>query len=465
VEGVEVVFVPPAGAGVEPNDTVLTGSNGEAWVYYTLSTTAGEQLVEARAIPIVPPASSSATFRISAEAESATELVMEDGDDQIAEVTTALPKSLVVKAIDRFGNGVAGVEVTWEAKGGGAVNPSSVTTGADGRAATQRTLGERPGSYATIAEVDGLEGSPISFSARAIAAPQPALTLVTQPSSSAAAGVAFERQPELQLQDPFGAPLQREDVSVTVQIASGGGSLGGRTTVRSDENGQVSFTDLELRGETGSRTLIFAAEGFTPVTSSGITVNPGPPADEQSSISVPNGTAGVSTNIALHLEDEFGNLILGASDRLSVAVEGANPAPSLAVTEVGEGSYSASYVPVRSGTDAVIVAFNGDPLAGGRFESIVVAGPADPAQTTAVVTRSGVFVYQIDVVVSTRDAQGNLLGRGGDLVQLMVNGGGPRTASDNGDGTYSDRFFTVDPGLSIVITLNGVPIAGSPYTP
>jgi hypothetical protein len=462
----EVVFLPPAGATVAPNGTVLTDSNGEAWVRYTLSTTAGEQLVEARAKAIVPATSAAITFSVSARPENAVGLEkVAGGDGQMAEVSTVLPESLAVRAVDRFGNGVAGIEVSWEARNGGAVSPSSVSTGPDGRAATERTLGDRPGSYASSASAEDLEGSPVSFSATAIAAPQPSLELATQPSAAAAAGVPLEQQPQLQLRDPLGAPLDREDVRVTVQVATGDGSLGGRTTARSDANGRVSFTDLELRGETGSWTLIFAAEGFTPVTSTAITVRPGPPASDRSSVSVPNGTAGVATNIALHLEDEFGNPVSGASSNVSISVEGVNPASNLPVTELGQGSYSSAYVPVHSGTDVIRVEFNGVPLGGSPFQSTVVPGPADPAHTTAVVTRTGIFVYQIDVVVTVRDAQDNPLGRGGDLVQLMVNGGGPRTARDNGDGTYSDSFGTFDPGPSMVITLNGVPIAGSPYTP
>jgi hypothetical protein len=465
VEGVEVVFLPPGGAQVAPNDTILTGSNGEAAVSYTLSTTAGDQMVEARASEIVPASASSATFKASAEPESAVALVMAGGNGQRAEVATVLPESLAVRAEDRFGNGVAGVEVTWQSRSGGAVSPTSVTTGPDGRAATQRTLGDEPGSYGASASAGGLDGSPVSFNATATAAPQPALVLVTQPSPSAAAGVPLERQPELQLHDPSGAPLNREDVGVTVQIASGGGSLGGRTSARSDANGMVSFSDLELRGETGSRTLIFAAQGFTPVTSGTITVTPGPPAPEESSVSVPDGTAGAATTVALHLEDEFGNPISGASGVISISVEGANPASDLPVAEVGEGSYSSSYVPVHSGTDAVSVRFNGAQLAGSPFQSTVIAGPADPAHTTAEVTRTGGLFTQINAVVITRDAQDNLLGRGGDRVQVQVNESNLLDAVDNGDGTYFFSALTFGVQFSVAITLNGTPIQGSPFTP
>jgi hypothetical protein len=465
VEGIEVVFIPPAGAVIEPNDTMLTGPNGEAAVRYTLSTTAGEQIIEARAPPIAPPTAGSTTFKAMARPESAVALAVAGGDGQTAEVLTAPSESLAVRAVDRFDNGVADIEVTWEAEGGGAVSPASTITGSDGRAATQRTLGERPGFYATIAAAADLEGSPVSFTTRATAAPQPALTLVTEPSASAAAGVPLERQPELQLQDPFGAPLNRADVSVTVQIATGRGSLGGSTTARSDANGRVSFTDLELLGRTGTRTLIFAAEGFTPVISGVITVTPGPPDPDRTTVSVPDGTAGVASAITVHLEDEFENPITGASDLLSISVEGANPTAGLPVTEREDGSYSASYLPVHSGTDQVRVEFDGRPLAGSPYATTVVAGPADPAHTTAQVTRTEGLLTRIDAVITARDAQDNPLERGGDRVHVRVNNSNLLPAVDNGDGTYSFSIVTIGVQFSVAITLNDVPIQGSPFTP
>jgi filamin/ABP280 repeat protein len=465
VSGVEIVFVPPDGAAIAPNDTVRTGTDGQAAVAYTLSTIAGQQMVQARAARIVPATSASATFMASAEPEGAVALVAAGGDRQRGEVATVLPESLAVRAVDRFGNGVPRIEVTWKVKGGGDVSPGSVTTGTDGRAAAARTLGERPGSFATEASAEGLAGSPVAFSATAIAAPQPELVLVTPPSSEAAAGVALAQQPELQLQDPTGAPLPRKDVKVTVQIADGGGSLGGSTTAKSDENGRVTFTDLALRGEAGTRTLIFAAEGFTPVTSAAITVRPGPPAADRSSLSVPNGTAGVATPIALHLEDEFGNAITGAAALISLEIAGANPAAGVPVTDLGDGSYSASYLPIHSGIDVVSAGLGGQPLPGSPVQSVVVPGPADPAHTTADVTRTAGLFTRISAAVTVRDAQDNPVGRGGDRVQVQVNDIQPIDAVDNGDGSYSFSLIIFATQFNVVITLNGTQIPGSPFTP
>jgi len=456
VSGVEVAFILPEGAAAAPSDRVHTGSDGRAAVAYTLGTVAGEQTIEARA-PIVPETNAVATFRVSALPDVPESLRMIAGDSQSAQVSTALPESLAVRAEDRFGNGVAGIEVAWEAVGGGEVNPVSVITGADGLAATARLLGDRPGTYGAVATAE-LEGSPVAFTATAVAAPRPELVLIRQPSGAAVAGEPLVQQPEIQLQDPFGAPLNQEGVRVTVQIAEGGGSLGGGTSARSDANGRVTFTNLELQGETGTKTLIFAADGFTPVTSNSIVVEAGPPNPDESSVSVPGGTAGSETTISIRLRDEFGNEITGAASDLTVRVTGANPG-GLSVTDLGNGTYSAAYVPVHSGVDDVIVEFRGQPLV--QEQSSVSAGAADPTTTTAALSRRFLLV---DVVVTTRDAYGNLLGRGGDLVQVQVFTGELQPAEDQGDGTYT-HTLVVGFGATVPIYLNGVPLAGSPFSP
>jgi hypothetical protein len=245
-----------------------------------------------------------------------------------------------------------------------------------------------------------------------------------------------------------------------VQIAEGGGSLDGRTTVRSDEQGRVVFTDLAIRGGPGERTLLFAAPDFTPATSDEITVRVGPAAAGRSSASVDDGTAGTATTISIRLEDEFGTAVEGGADQVRVTVEGANQAtPS--VSDRGDGSYSAAYTPIIAGTDQIRVEVNGTALRESPLSSEVVPGASSPSTTTAFFARQAIFFLVVDVTV--RDAQGNLVRRGGDNVQLRLNDGPPVTLRDNGDGTYSDSFGAGLGPVSAVALLNGVPIEGSPF--
>jgi hypothetical protein len=464
VQDVEVAFVAPPGAEVLPNDTVLTGSDGRATVRYRLSTAAGDQVVQAKAKPAVPTTSLTTSFTVSAMPDQAVALVVADGDGQVGEVSAPLPKPLVAKAVDAFGNGVGGIEVTWDVSGG-TVSPTTVITGADGLAVVERVMGDTPGSYETTAEAEGLSNSPLTFTSNAMAAPSPALVLLVYPSSAVRAGVAFPQQPELQLQDPFGAPLQQADVEVTAAITTGPGALAGETTARSDANGIVRFTDLQIRGATGRRILIFVADGFSPASSSSVVVAAGPPSAGESSASVPRGTSGEPTAITIRLTDEFGNEIEGAAGSLAVSIQGANQVSDVGVTDVGEGSYRATYTPLRSGTDQVHVRVDGTAISGSPFASTVGTGPASANTTTVAVTRAGFFIYTISVVVTTYDAQGNPLGHGGDRVEVQPVGGPRREAEDRGDGTYSSTFSSLNPGQASDVFLNGEPLPGNPYRP
>jgi hypothetical protein len=235
--------------------------------------------------------------------------------------------------------------------------------------------------------------------------------------------------------------------------------------VRSDASGRVRFVDLSIRGEPGTRTLIFAAEGFSPTISTSIVVAPGPPSPDRSSVTVPDGTAGAATSISIRLEDEFGTSVEGAASSITVAVTGANPVANLPVTEQGNGAYSASYTPTLAGTDQVDVRVSGEAISGSPFTSTVEPGPASPATTTAQITRTGFIFTRVDIVVTVRDAQGNLVGHGGDLVEVQLNGANLGALGDNGDGTYSGGFGTFGPVESVGITLNGQPIADSPFHP
>ncbi len=587
------------------------------------------------------------------------------GDRQNGTAGEPVGEMLLVEVKDRFGNPVGEIEVSWQAEGGGSADPSTSVTGVDGRAATSRILGAQPGTYTTVATVAALPETSVIFTATAVAAQ---LALTVQPAFSATSGIPLDRQPVLQLQDTDGAPIARSNVAVTAQIASGGGTLGGTTTAVSDAGGVITFADLTIRGSPGTRTLIFAADGFAsaisgpigvgvggaasiepaagdqqtatvgsavpiapavlvrdatgnpvqgvpihftvasgggsvsgaavvtgadgqaavgqwvlgqaagantlrasvtgaeltgspviftatgqpgPVSgersqvaaaptsiaaSSGsstitvtavdalgnplpglpvvlsatgegnqitqpdgptgpsgeatgrfsasglgshvisatiggvlltqtatVTITAGAPSAARSSATVPDGVAGRPTRIDIQVRDEMDNPVAGQAAAIVVRVSGANSFTSLPVTDRGGGNYGAEYTPVAAGTDQVEVRVDGAQIPGSPFRSAVVPGPASPAQSDAVVTRTGGIFSTIDVVVTARDAQGNPVGRGGEQVRVRVNDGAVLDLNDNGDGTYSGSVFAFGFQFSVEITMNGVPIRGSPY--
>ena len=195
------------------------------------------------------------------------------GDRQNGTVGEALGDSLVVTVTDRFGDPVRGTAVTWSAEGGGSVDPAESITGTDGRAGTQRVLGEQPTTYFTVATVEGLADA-VRFMSTGLAA---RLVLTSALPAIAVSGVPLSPQPTLRLEDVDGTPIARADVIVTVQISSGGGSLTGGTTATSDAAGNLAFTDLAISGSPGTRRLIFAADAFAPATTPPIALGVGSP--------------------------------------------------------------------------------------------------------------------------------------------------------------------------------------------
>jgi len=101
----------------------------------------------------------------------AADIVIVEGDDQRSEVNLPVPVNPRVRVNDSYGNGVPGVEVSFEAGGGSAVDPSERDTDADGSAAVDRwVLGPTEDiSYRLVAEArdgDDAVGS-VAFTATA----------------------------------------------------------------------------------------------------------------------------------------------------------------------------------------------------------------------------------------------------------------------------------------------------------
>lgn len=87
------------------------------------------------------------------------------GDEQGAPLGEPLPEAISVQVLDRYGNGVPGVVVSWSAGGGGRVDPENGgTSDSRGIASARWTLGAEFGAlYSATAALDG--GSRRTFSA------------------------------------------------------------------------------------------------------------------------------------------------------------------------------------------------------------------------------------------------------------------------------------------------------------
>jgi adhesin/invasin len=266
VVGAAVSWVVTAGGGRLEPSTSTTDADGRAGTGWFLGPSVGPNTVQA-----VVSGVGSATFSATAVAGSASQVQIISGNDQTAAAGQQLSAELVVRAADAAGNPVAGAAVQWRVRsGGGSVTPASSTTDANGQAGTRWTLGTAVGANTLEATVDGVGA--VTFRATATVGAPAALALRTQPSTTARVGVPLERQPVVQLRDAAGNDVAQSGVAVTVAIASGPGTLGGTATRTTDGSGRATFTGLVIGGAAGSHTLIFAAPGFTSVTSGAIDV-------------------------------------------------------------------------------------------------------------------------------------------------------------------------------------------------
>ena len=192
-----------------------------------------------------------------------------DGNNQTGVVGQLLPAPLVVLVTDESGDPAEGVSVTWSASAG-SVSPQTTTTGSNGRASVQRTLGPDIGPQTTTASAGDLNGSPVTFTSTATAEASAGLAITTNPPVSALTKEVFDPvvQPAVVLRDGSGNPVA--NAQVTASIATGGGTLEGATTATTDANGVAAFGDLGING-TGEHTLEFTS-GTASVVSSPVNV-------------------------------------------------------------------------------------------------------------------------------------------------------------------------------------------------
>ncbi|MGQ0639186.1 MAG: Ig-like domain-containing protein [Gemmatimonadaceae bacterium] len=150
--------------------------------------------------------------------------------------------------------------------------------------------------------------------------PPAQLGIRTQPAGAAVA-IPFATQPVVEIRDAAGNVVTTATPNVTALIASGGGALSGATTVTATA-GVASFSNLALSGIVGNRTLSFATEGLTPVTSQTLALSPGNPAQARVTTQPVGGAVGTAllTQPVVELRDVSGNVATGSSAAVTAAI-------------------------------------------------------------------------------------------------------------------------------------------------
>ncbi|MGH7574470.1 MAG: S8 family serine peptidase, partial [Longimicrobiales bacterium] len=269
---------------------------------------AGERTLRFTATGLEPAVSE--TFALAPGPRAALHIQVEPGG---AEIGAPLSPQPVIHMRDAYGNVTEDDDTTVVtaviASGGGSIAGGGTTTVANGVAtftdlAIDGAAGERTLRFAAQG-LTPAESEPFSLTAAAPAS----LRIRVQPGG-ATAGVRLATQPVIEIRDANGDVANDDDATVvTATIASGGGSIVGGATVTA-QNGIATFANLAIGGDTGQRTLRFAATGLEPAVSEAFALAPGPAA----TLSLHNGDGqngradtDLPVPLAVLVHDGFGN--------------------------------------------------------------------------------------------------------------------------------------------------------------
>lgn len=136
------------------------------------------------------------------------------------------------------------------------------------------------------------------------------LTIQTQPSSTATAGVTFAQQPVIRIEDQFGN-LRTTDYAtlVTAARSAGSGTLQGVVSMIAD-SGLATFSNL-AHNVAGVITVAFSSPGITGAVSDGITIAPAA-ASQLTFVQPPtNAVAGTAMEppVTVQIRDSLGNAV------------------------------------------------------------------------------------------------------------------------------------------------------------
>jgi hypothetical protein len=287
------------------------------------------------------------------------------------------------------------------------------------------------------------------------------LVLTTPPSATAQSGVPFGQQPVVQLRDAAGNDIAQSGVPVTAAIAAGGGTLGGINPVQTNASGQAIFTNLDLTGPPGDRTLEFTAPGLNPTTSGPIALTSGVAATlvilTQPSATAQSGVSFTQQPV-LQLRDGAGNDVAQAGVPVTAAIaagggtlSGVNPVQT-------DGSGRATF------TDLTITGTPGDRTLEFSAPSVTPITSATISLTSGAASQLGLTTqpsanaqsgvpFPEQPVVQLRDGAGNNVAQSGVSVTAAIASGGGTLSGTNpiatdgaGQAAFTDLAITGSAG-------------------
>ncbi|MCA1800355.1 MAG: Ig-like domain-containing protein, partial [Actinobacteria bacterium] len=196
---------------------------------------------------------------------AASEILINAGDGQSAEVGTAVatPPSVIVR--DGEGNAVANENVIFEVtSGGGTVDPvTAVSADENGIATvTNWTLGSVAGTDNNTLSAT-VEGTLLTqnFTASATAGPASQVSFDVQPAPTTVAGQTITQAVVVEIQDSFGNLVEDAANEVSLALTTPDGATLSGTLTQAAESGVATFSDLSV-DQTGNYSLTASTSGL-----------------------------------------------------------------------------------------------------------------------------------------------------------------------------------------------------------
>ena len=230
-----------------------TDSMGVASARWTLARKTGTQRLRAQvgggSAVGIPPVTVSAT----ALAGAAKALVIVSGDAQRGAAGAQLARSIVLRAVDENGSGVAGAALSLAASGG-ILSDSALVTDSVGMARTQWTMGHSAGDYTLAVHHEGLKKL-LKVIAHATPAAPANLAFDDMPGEKRSRDLAKLKKLFALVTDVYGNPVPEARVNFSVKS----GTVTPTRAV-SDARGRAALT-WKLGSKSGEQTLVGLVRG------------------------------------------------------------------------------------------------------------------------------------------------------------------------------------------------------------
>lgn len=302
------------------------------------------------------------------------------------------------------------------------------------------------------------------------AAPSAAASRLIVSRDTILAGTSVELT--LEARDSSGHPLG--EGGATVAFAASGGSSDGTMDATRDP-GDGSYHATFTGRIAGTATTITATINGEPVTTPlpTVAVQPGPLDPGLSPVSVTPRTIEIngSATLQLRTRDKFGNdLTRGGSTVVFSATDGTGKGSIGPTTDVGDGTYEATFTGSAVGTPLTIGAsVDGVPVTSPAPLLSVSPGPSSEFSTLEVSTDTIPLGGAATLTVTVRDSAGNLRGIGGAEVTFTVasgtgvSAGTVDTTTDLENGTYTTTFTGEAAGTAVTLSaaIDGRPVSST----